>query len=79
MAGKSRVVAKDGVLHNGLARAHRFEEVPEMGAEIVVIVAVDCNALGSRFAARLRVVLFMPLLYLGCSHRAGKSAGVIAR
>ena len=79
MAGESGVVAKDNVLHDGLARAHRFEEVPEMGAEIVVIAAVDRDALGSRFPARRRIMLFVPLLYLGCAHGAGKSAGVIAR
>src|SRR5205814_2360222 len=48
MAGKRRVVAEDDILHHRFARAHRLEEVPEVRAQVVVVIAVVGKTFGRR-------------------------------
>jgi hypothetical protein len=65
MAAKRGMMAEHDVLHKGLARFHGLEKLPQMGAQIVIVVAFIADGLGRGFLAGLGVVLSVPLLKVG--------------
>src|SRR5215469_8400351 len=79
MARERGIMSENDVLHHRLPRTNRFEKLPQMRAEIVVIVSVVGLVFHHWFFAGGRVVLFVPLLRVGVSQARWIRAGVIAR
>src|ERR1017187_10311715 len=78
VAGDGGVVAENGILHHRFPRLDRPEEVPEMGLDVVPIVAAIDDVLHQRLLAERDRVLGKPLLDVGVAHLLRKTPGVVA-
>jgi len=57
------MVTEDGILPNtGFPRPHGLKEFPKMRAEIVIVVALETEALGRGFLTGFGIVFGMPLV-----------------
>src|SRR5438045_9766571 len=66
------------ILHDWLAGPNRFKELPQVGAEIVIVVAVVSHGLGGRLSSWSGIVFVMPLLEVGISEARRERSRVIA-
>src|SRR6202162_2481505 len=79
VAAESRVVPEHRILQHRLVAPGGLEEIPEGGTQIVIIVPLKDQALGSRFLSRFRIVFLVPLREIGCPQPGRKRPRVITR
>ena len=77
MATERRVVAKYDVLHYGLPRPDRFEEIPEMRLQIVVVIALKAGRFRERLLPRFGIMFRVPLLEVRFPQPCRKSVAVV--
>src|SRR6266498_317768 len=56
------MMSEHGILRQRLPRPHCFEELPHVRLEVIVIVSLVADCLGSGLLSRLGIVLRVPLL-----------------
>src|SRR5258706_4437238 len=71
------VMAKHGILHHRLARADGLEELPQVRPQIVVVIALEGEALGRGLMPGLWIVLGVPLAVIGIAQPAGKGRRIV--
>ena len=77
VATERGIVAKRGVLHHRLAGPDRLKELRQVRTQIVVVIALEADALGCGFLSGPWIVIGVPLAMVGIAQPAGKGRRVV--
>src|SRR5580700_2457869 len=78
VASEGSVMSEDRVFDNRISRTNRLKECPQVWVHIVVIGPFERYGLGHGLVAQFRIVLFMPLLFVGFAHFVRETGVVVA-